>query len=262
MAAQHDPHEGITTDGFIVTGADPRRVPAAFQQVLEAAIAAVRRSDPRISLYVYGSVATGTAEIPTSDVDLLTIGLPETSAREIADALSAEFADLCRSVSIGAGRPEDHQGDTWEAYGNRVFLRHYCVHLAGADHRSAMPPFRADAAAARGFNGGIARSLIRWRSELADAEDPIALARRIGRTSLYAVTGLVSVRTHTWTTDRVAAADVLAGMEPRLSAGLTTLVEWSVGAGTPDLSGIESALGGVVARIAELFEAEIGLWEA
>jgi hypothetical protein len=49
-----------------------------------------------------------------------------------------------------------HESD--EAYGGRVFLRHYCVHLVGPDLHSALPDFTADVRAARGFNGDIAQN--------------------------------------------------------------------------------------------------------
>ncbi|MER7560383.1 hypothetical protein ABTZ46_25800 [Nocardioides sp. NPDC126508] len=46
---------------------------------------------------------------------------------------SAAFAEVCRGVEIAAMTPDDYAGEGDEAYGNRVFLRHYCAHLAGPD---------------------------------------------------------------------------------------------------------------------------------
>jgi hypothetical protein len=54
-----DPDEGVAADGTIRTGARRDRVPAAFAPVLADAVALVEESGA--SLYVYGSVATGTA---------------------------------------------------------------------------------------------------------------------------------------------------------------------------------------------------------
>jgi hypothetical protein len=57
-------------------------------------------------------------------------------------------------------------GDSDAAYGNRVFLRHYCVHLAGPDPAAALSAFPADARAARGFNGDLGWHRRRWRQTL------------------------------------------------------------------------------------------------
>ncbi|HEY9354247.1 MAG TPA: nucleotidyltransferase domain-containing protein, partial [Nocardioides sp.] len=68
-----DPREGVTPDGLIVTGARRDRVPSAYEPVLAYVLGRVA---PEVSVHVYGSVANGTASVPGSDVDLLTIGLP------------------------------------------------------------------------------------------------------------------------------------------------------------------------------------------
>ena len=118
----HDPFEGVTPYGAINTGASRARVTESFEPVLDAAVTAVQAAGGEISLYVYGSVATGTARIPRSDVDLLTIRLASPRADELSAALSAEFSQLCRSVEVGATQPGDYVGEDDEAYGNRVFL--------------------------------------------------------------------------------------------------------------------------------------------
>jgi predicted nucleotidyltransferase len=88
------------------------------------------------SLYVYGSVANGTARPGSSDVDLLSIDLPDASL--LGQRLSARYVGICRGVEVAAATVADLSGDTDAAYGYRVFLRHYCVHLAGPDPASAL----------------------------------------------------------------------------------------------------------------------------
>jgi predicted nucleotidyltransferase len=68
-----DPDEGVAPDGTIRTGARRDRVPDLFEPVLAEAMALI---DHETSLYVYGSVATGTARPGSSDVDLLAVGMP------------------------------------------------------------------------------------------------------------------------------------------------------------------------------------------
>ena len=76
-----DPDEGVAADGTIRTGARRDRVPAIFEPVMTDAVALAGESaaGKPASLYVYGSVANGTARPGSSDVDLLSIDLPDAS---------------------------------------------------------------------------------------------------------------------------------------------------------------------------------------
>src|ERR1700677_1593038 len=121
-----DPGEGVAADGTIRTGAQRDRVPALFEPVLADAITFLDRS--RASLYVYGSVANGTARPGSSDVDLLSIDLP--LAGLLGQQLSARYSDRCRGVEVAAAAAADLAGDDDATYGFRVFLPHSCVHLA------------------------------------------------------------------------------------------------------------------------------------
>lgn len=258
--SSHDPLEGRDAAGMITTGAHRRHVPAAFEPVLEAAMQRLAQAPGTPSLYVYDSVATGMARPGRSDVDLMTVGLDAALARDWGRELSTAFAALCRGVEIGAAEARHYEGPGDEAHGNRVFLRHYGVHLAGPDPRAALPDQPADRAAARGFNGDIGQRAGQWRRQLASAA-PAALARRLARKTLFAVAGLVSVHDTVWTTDRVAAAHRWSRLRPELAAALDTLVAWGDGPSpVPSQREIELALDGVVASVVADFQAQIGLW--
>jgi uncharacterized protein len=250
----HDPREGVTPEGTIRTGADRRAIPAAYDEVLAATSDAVAG---RGALYVYGSVATGTAVVPASDVDLLSIGLPKDEAARVSAELSASFRHRCREVSIAPASWQDLEGDHDEAYGSRVFLRHYCVHLQGPDPAGVLPGYPADARAARGFNGDLARHLARWWSALEAGDDLPHLGTRIARKTLLAVAGLVSVRDATWSTDRRACAVRWDELEP--AAPVAALVGW-LDAPPHDPAAIRHALRGPVAAVEQAFGTEIGPW--
>ena len=254
-----DPREGVTPDGLIVTGARRDRVPPAYEPVLAHV---VDRMGPDVTVTLYGSVANGTAQVPSSDVDLLTVGLPADDAAAIARDASAAFAGLCRGVEIASADAADYAGGSDEAYGNRVFLRHYCVHLAGPDLGADLPDFAADARAARGFNGDIERLLQRWRRRLG-VDDPSDLSRRIARKSLLALAGLVSVHDGVWTTDRYAAAARWSEIDPTLAPDLARLRSLcDHGGASQDETAALLAGGGVAETITTRFADEIGLWPA
>lgn len=254
----HDPLEGVAPDGTIVTGAHQSRLVPEFCPILKEAM---RRLPSEVSLYVYGSVANGTAKIGESDVDLVTVGLDSESSQDLGAELSDEFSSLCRGVEIGPGQSKSYEGSDDESYGNRIFLRHYCVHLAGPDIRSEFPDYPADKYAARGFNGDIKICFDRWRAELEGDGDRASLGRKIARKTLFAVTGLVSINDQTWTTDRITAARRWGQVTPELCEDLNMLVLWSEN-GTQNVSKyeIQKMLDGAISKVVTDFSSRIGLW--
>ncbi|MEU4385708.1 nucleotidyltransferase domain-containing protein [Promicromonospora sp. NPDC023805] len=217
--------------------------------------------DAAATLYVYGSVANGTARPGASDVDLLSVNYPHSA--ELSANLTRRFPMACRYVEVAAMTSADLQGDTDEAHGIRVFLRHYCVHLTGTDVSAGLPVFRADARAARGFNGDLGRHWRTWQEQLVTAGTDIGvLGRRVARKTLLAVAGMVSVHDKTWTTDRLHAADRWSEIEPALGAHLAQLWSWADGAQLPALGTLASMVadGGPVATVVQQFDAVAGLW--
>jgi uncharacterized protein len=255
-----DPDEGVGPDGTIVTGARRDRVPPAFEPVVHAAVAEVGAVDSSVQLYLYGSVATGRARIGESDVDLLSVGLPADAAEEIGRELSHRFRALCRAVEIGAARPEDVVGSRDEAYGLRVFLRHYCVQLAGEPRTDLAPAYPADVRAARGFNGDIAAHARRWREALDQGDDLSRVGNRLARKTLLAVASLVSVHDGIWTMDRAGAACRWAAIDPASALDMRVLVDWAEGPVPASLQDVERVLDGTVARVVRVFTETIGQW--
>lgn len=256
----HDPQECVTSSGMIRTGVGRQRVAEVFEPALAVAVDAVHDVDPGASVYVSGSVATGMVRPAKSDVDLLTVGIAGADAARIGRVLSGRFSGVCRAVEVAASDPRDFSGATDQAYGGRVFLRHYCVHLAGPDLRPALPDYPADMRAARGFNGDIAQHADRWRRQLRSGSESKQVGRRMARKSLLAVAGLVSVSDRTWTTDRTTAARRWAEIEPSASEDLHILLSWAHDHAPSERPSVVAALDGVVAYIASSFEASIGLW--
>jgi hypothetical protein len=252
-----DPDEGLTPDGLIRTGVRRDRVPADFEPVLAAVVDSFEEiGDGSAELHLYGSVATGMARVGRSDVDLIAIGVPADWARETSARLSARFADLCRGVAIGEAQHTDCGGDGDEAYGWRVFLRHYCVPVAAARTAARAAPVPGDRRAARGLNGDIALHLARWRAARS------ADARRVARKVLLAAAGVISVHDLTWTTDRGTAAHRWATLEPDRAADMVTLLGWTEDARRASPGDVAAVIGpdGIVAAVADRFGAEVGFW--
>ncbi|MGH9185102.1 MAG: hypothetical protein ACRD0U_04695 [Acidimicrobiales bacterium] len=190
----------------------------------------------------------------------MTIELPPDAARPIAVVLSSQFGHLCRGVEIAASSIDDTTGHTDAAYGGRVFLHHYCVHLAGPNRDLAVADFPADARAARGFNGDIAQDARRWRDAAAHEESEM-LGRRVARKTLLAVAGLVSIHDQTWTTDRAYAARRWSQVEPHRAEHLARLLAWSERRSQPSRPQVVDMLDDTVDPIVAVFAELIGLWD-
>lgn len=255
-----DPDEGLSESGSIRTGAHISRVAERFRLVHETASEVIHAREPSASVYAYGSVVTGQARDGVSDVDLLTIGLPPSDASLIGVELSRRFGEVCRGVEIAAATAGDFVGDSDESYGNRVFLRHYCVLLAGSDAHRPRHDFAGDRRAARGFNGDIAQHARRWRMALDGGDEPAPVAQRMARKSLLAVAGLVSVHDNRWTTDRETGAARWGDIVPAERAGLAQLMSWASTTPDPPLETVHDALERTVAAIVSAFSELIGLW--
>ena len=261
----HDPCEGVSATGAIVTGVHRSKVSSEFESVIQATLDRVAGMSKNISVYAYGSVVTGMARTCRSDVDFIAVGLEPEVALAIGSELSEQYGHVCRGVDVGPAQKTDYERADDESYGNRVFLRHYAVHLAGPDIRTELAGFEsefaADAAAARGFNGDIALAALRWRTSAQAEPQPPALGRRIARKTLVALAGLVSVHDATWTTDRLAAARRWARLRPEHEAALAELVCWSSEPNAmPTSALVHEHLDGIVAGVVDEFASRIGLW--
>lgn len=230
-----------------------------FEPVLAAASERITR-DLNTALYLYGSVATGQARLGSSDVDLLAIDADPDVVDTIGRELTELFEGTCRGVEIGHARPADLDEEGDAAYGLRVFLRHYCVHLAGPARHASFPDYPADGRAARGFNGDIALHAEQWRAAFAKGDDHVALGRRIARKLLLAVAGLVSVQDSTWTSDRRGGARRWAEIEPHRGEDLDALVSWADGEVLPSRDEVSRMLAAPLDDLVHSFESKIGLW--
>ena len=168
----HDPLEGVSVTGFITTGVSRSRVPVGFEPILAAALDVLGAVDERVAVYLYGAGATGQAVVPESDVDLLTLDLASAVAADVGSVLSQRFFSTCRAVDVAAASTAVLEAGSDESYGLRVFLKHYCVHLAGPRRADPVHGYRPDRRAARGFNGDIALHAERWRAAIEGARRP------------------------------------------------------------------------------------------
>lgn len=204
-----DPLEGIAADGFITTGADPANIKAPYDTIIDDATITVRDElgEDLHSLYLYGSIATGQARPPQSDVDLLAVVFSKVAAgmcAHISSALSGRYDDLVRTVWIAPTALDDVL-DEDQGLAERCFIKHYCVHLTGHDLRPSLPRCTFSAELARAFNSDLASHLEEGLRRLETAGDPAGITN-IAQTSskrlLMAAAVALSTTRGRWSTDR------------------------------------------------------------
>ena len=165
MLRVRDPLEGLSESGTIRTGADMsqrgRGVPARSPSGLgDDPRARPSRVGLRLRIRRHGSGdSRGVRRRPAHDRATAKRREPDWS--RTLDTVRRRLSgrrDRCRR------RPATSSASSDESYGNRVFLRHYCVLLAGSDAHRPKHDFAGDRRAARGFNGDIAQHVQRWRT--------------------------------------------------------------------------------------------------
>jgi uncharacterized protein len=241
----HDPREGVADDGTITTGAAPGRIPPVYGALVDDAVESLSAElgDTLHSIYLYGSVATGQARPPGSDLDLIVV--LEHLIPEVVGAAAAELSDrhrhLVREVGIGSVDVATlNRGDA-TGHAERCFLKHYAVNLAGTDLRPSYPPCRPTAQRAVGFNGNLASVLAETRRKLGDEHDErvrAALAPRACRKILMAAATLLSVREGGWSTDRSAAVELIRRHAPELGALADDALSWCESTSPSDTNGV------------------------
>ena len=200
-----------------MSGADLGLIPPLYQPMLSTCVSTLVSSvDGLVAGYLYGSVATGRASPPESDLDLLVVTLDRTASDDIdacAAGLTTQFIGLVHDVGIADVDIDGLFAENVDALGNRCFIKHYCVPVQGDDLRSRLPSCRPSPTIAWAFNHNVADAIDRARQRLdvaTTSDDVQAVCRVAARKVLLAAASLMSAITSTWTTDRARAAEFVA----------------------------------------------------
>jgi uncharacterized protein len=214
-----DPAEGVDADGYVVTGVSVDNVPPAYRPVVADCVAALTGFPELDGLYLYGSVATGQARPPASDLDLLALWTSTVDTSAVVAELSSRHRATVREVGLAHGRVDALAGEA-----DGCFLKHYCVPLAGRDRRASLPRYRPSRALADGFNADLdttLRSIVDGRAPDGRAPADQAPAERARRRVLLAVATIESVSHATWSTDRATGAALLRQHHPEWTDAVT-----------------------------------------
>lgn len=217
-----DPAEGVDAGGYLVTGVALANIPPAYRPVVDDCVAALTAFPELDGLYLYGSVATGRARPPDSDLDLLALWTSTVDVSATVAALSARHAAVVREVGLAQAGVDSLADEA-----DRCFLKHYCVPLAGRDRRADLPRCRPSRGLALGFAGDLPALL---RSIVDTAPTPDVAARGVARRLLLGVATIESASHGSWTTDRTTGAALLAQHHPQWTEVVERAMAMSAGA--------------------------------
>jgi predicted nucleotidyltransferase len=225
--------EGLDGDGFIVTAVGADMIPVAYRPVLAACVTVLRaRLADLVVVYLYGSVATGRARQPESDVDLLIV-LADQAEHGVIDGIAVElsdrFRDVAREVGLAVVTLAELWADDLDGLGVRCFIKHYCVPVDGDDVRPLLAACRASPEVAWAFNHNTAVAVAdaqRCLAQARTAEEVRQVCRRVARKVTLSATSLASIVESTWTTDRRRAAEIITLRYPHWTLAAADALRW------------------------------------
>ena len=185
---------GLDAEGYILSVPTGPLLPA-YEALVGDACARFYAGLPTLvhSIYVYGSVARGTARMGASDLDL-TIVLQQTPNATEAAVLSRLQAELAADhpevtkVDFDVGTVAEVLAPA-SALRWGGWLKHYCRHVAGEDLSCRFPKLRPTRALAWALNGDGLPALLAYEQALrasTTAAEALALQRVIARQLLRA----------------------------------------------------------------------------
>lgn len=173
------------TEGYIPE-APTGDIAPPFRAVVTAVINGLtqRQGDLIHSLYLYGSVAQGTAKVGVSDLDIcIILSRPASEAeRQALEAVRRETEATHQAVSkidfdIGTLSVALHPN---HLYSWGYWLKHHCRCLYGDDLARRFPPFRPSRKIAQAINGDVVAVLQSYIRQLA-AMDSLPARRPLQR---------------------------------------------------------------------------------
>jgi uncharacterized protein len=226
-----DPREGVDAAGYLTTGVDAANIANPYAAVIaDCRDTIVTEVGAALhGLYLYGSVATGQAVPPVSDLDLgviLHTASATVQCAALAELLTERWRSTVREVGVSPNTTAVVLADDEVGWSERAFLKHYCLGIAGIDLRPELAPCRPDATLARLWIGDLGAGLRTRRAELAAGRPAPDIAGPLSRRLLRTAAMTFTVRQGGWSTAGPVGAERIAAEAPRFAADAAGLLDW------------------------------------
>lgn len=221
---------GLTEHGFIANLSSRKNVHPQYESVLEDALESVVASfGAKVhSMYLYGSVARGTATPFSSDLDISVImrsactNEEELRFEEISDAVTSRHPIISKlEYDVGAYeevlRPE-------ERYHWQYWLKSASTNVWGQDITRDMLPHKPSMELALRLNGDLSRRLQSALTGLTE-ENVNPRAKAVAKKVLRSAYSLVAFRDNSWYTDIPSCARTFLRYYPHFSPEIARSLE-------------------------------------
>lgn len=225
---------GVDAQGFITTNVTASNIPVPYLALVEDVKSTFSKviGNQLNGLHLYGSVVTGLARPPGSDLDVLIVlhrQPTETLSSQIRTAeaaLTQKYSDLVRDVGVGVTFLKEIEGDL---HGIGCFIKHLCVCVLGERMQDALPKFKPTQTVAKAFNGDFEKARATYLSLLktTPTEGISRLGNQISRKFIRTGFSLVSAREQSWTTDPQMACAAFAKYYPEKAADMQRVLRFS-----------------------------------
>ncbi|WP_420863219.1 hypothetical protein [Algirhabdus cladophorae] len=251
---------GVDDEGFIKTEVMASKIQVPYFKLVEDVKNRLGHvtGNQLHGLHLYGSVVTGKAQVPTSDLDVLVVLRQQptetlTSQIKTAEAaLSQKYSHIARDVAVGITFPKEIDADL---YGIGCFIKHLCVCVLGEEMQASLPRFKPTQQVAKAFNGDFEKVREKYLSQLETTppEGISRLSEQISRKFIRTGFSLVTAREQSWTTDPQMACDAFAKYYPDKAADMqrTLQISKQPGVSKRDLLELLVGFGGWLAHEVE-----------
>lgn len=215
---------GLDENGFIINLCAQDKVQPIYREVVADALESVLALfEGKIhSVYLYGSVAKGTAVPYESDLDMSVIlfDAPDTAMHQKFEALSDEVTGrnpIISKLEYDVGwyqevmRPEER--NHWH-----YWLKH-SVNIWGVDLTADIAPFRPSIELAYGLNKDLKKRLDNVLVGLTE-DNASSRGRAIAKKVIRSAYSLIAADDRSWYTDIYSCADAFSRMYPQLRRGM------------------------------------------
>lgn len=186
-----------------------KKIPARYKPIVENVKSELLEFSDKIhSIYLYGSVATGKAKSPTSDLDLVVVlkAKPtlkfKTQLKELENSLSQKYQKEFREVGFAITyKNEVLRGK--EAFGWRFFLTILSVKIFGDNLFQKEMKFSPTKKLAKNLHSDVAKNIEEAKKKIvsANSEDAKLQIKSIMKKIIRTAFSIVMEQENYWTTD-------------------------------------------------------------
>ncbi|RKT05895.1 nucleotidyltransferase-like protein [Streptomyces sp. 3211.6] len=251
----------LDADGYLINLADAEKVDRPWLPLIESLVDEYRARYPDLaSIYVRGSVATGTAVFGYSDLDLIAVTYEESAFDRVWMAEAVERTLSRHSVSVDIDLATTSAKAVLTDRKSGFYIKTQSALMYGEDFAPRISPYRIDPDAfSHLFNLELDLSAVRYAMDGASEALAQTLVLRLVKRVLRAGLELFAERQQVYTRDPRTCCELFGQQYPEKAAAMWSALDLMAGSTDPGecLELIESLIQWLVAERARIYPLEV-----